>query len=49
MELKAIYQNDYEVEKCNIELVEQIDDTAVKQTFEAIEKDISLEFPEIHV
>ena len=48
-ELKAIYQSDYEVEKFNIELVEQIDDTAVKQSIEAIEKDISLDFPEIHM
>ena len=37
------------MEKFNIELVEQIDDTAVKQSIEAIEKDISLDFPEIHM
>ena len=36
-ELKANCQNEYEMEKLNIELVEQIDDAAVEQ------------FPEIHM
>ena len=37
------------MEKLNIELVEQIDDAAVEHTFETIKKDISSQFPEIHM
>ena len=49
MELKDNCQNDHETNYHNIELVEQIDDTNVEQTFEAINKDLSSEFPEIHM
>ena len=46
MELRVNNQNDHETNNCNIELLEQIDDTNVEQTFEAIKKDLSSEFPE---
>ena len=49
MELKDNCQNDHETNNHNIELVEQIDDTNVEQSFEAINKDLSSEFPEIHM
>ena len=41
MELRVNNQNDHETNNCNIELLEQIDDTNVQQTFEAINKDLS--------
>ena len=49
MELKVKCQNDHKMDNYNIELVEQIHDTKVKQTLEAINEDISSEFPEMNL
>ena len=49
MELKVNCQNDHKMDNYNIELVELIDDTKVKQTLEAINEILSSEFPEMNL